>query len=88
MATISITIPDALVPRVRDAVRGNYATVAIGGDPANLNPLKDLNDGAAIKWVLADFIKKMVSDWEAKQAAATASATATTTANTDMSTIV
>jgi hypothetical protein len=88
MATISVTIPDALIPRVRDAVRGTYATIPVGGDPMNLDPLKGLSDGAAIKWVMADFIQKIVKDWESKQAAAVARDTAMTTAATDMSAIV
>ena len=59
MATISITVPDAAVPRI---VAGFEATVR-GGKPAGMT------DAAFVKSRLAAYVKSVVRAYEMEQAA-------------------
>ena len=62
MANVSITIPDALVPRVRAAMRAKY--------PEH----EALSDAAAFKRVTADHWRGILRDYETGQARDTAEA--------------
>lgn len=56
MATVSITIPDALVPRLIAAGRGSY-------------PQYDaLSDANAFRAITADYWRSILSAWEAQAA--------------------
>lgn len=57
MATISITIPDALVPRVINAIRGVYPTETTG-----------LTDSEAARAVIKFWVRQTVMEWEGRLA--------------------
>lgn len=70
MATISITIPDALVPRVRAALRGIWNSKMypdyLGG--YQTNPIADKTDIQAFQWIVAEYIRQEVVKWETSEA--------------------
>lgn len=61
MATITLTIPDTLVPRIVAMMRARYATQIPAGTP----------DAAVARGVLKFWLKKALADYEADQATAT-----------------
>jgi hypothetical protein len=71
MATISITIPDAALTRVINAVCGIYA----------YDPASGLTQAAFAKQQVANFVKKTLLDWETQQAITTARQSAIDSAN-------
>jgi hypothetical protein len=54
MATLSITVPDALVPRVAEALKTAYAHVDVDG----------LNDGQAARKIIISIIRRCLIDHE------------------------
>lgn len=74
MASITVTVPDAVAPRVLDAVAATH------GWDANTGITKAQ---FAKKW-LADQLKDTVRNYEIGQAQATARATAEATVDTDI----
>lgn len=72
MATISLTIPDAVIQRVLDALGGTYGYKATLED-GTPNPQTKAQFSKA---VVADYVKKIVRQWEAQQAGQTAYNTA------------
>jgi len=62
MASITITVPDALVPRLTAAMRAAFPQHA------------DLADGQAFKRVTSDYWRRMLADYETAQASRAASA--------------
>lgn len=81
MATITLTVPDAVVPRVRAAFTSHYgytAELAAGTIPSDTTP------GQYIEICLRRHIKQIVKLYETSQAAATAAATAETSVDTDI----
>lgn len=73
MATVSITVPDALVPRVVAAMRASYPQYA------------SLTDAAAFKAVTADYWRGVLIAYETGQAQAQAQATVAAQAQTSTS---
>lgn len=74
MATISITVPDAVQTRVVDAICARKGYVAGQGQ----------TKAQFVKAQIALFIKNEVKSYEAEQAAKTAFETAQTAAETDL----
>lgn len=68
MATISLTIPDAVIQRVLDALTGTYG-YRVTLDDGSPNPQTKTQFAKA---VVADYVKKIVRQWEAQQAGQTA----------------
>lgn len=60
MANVTVTIPDALVPRLRSAMRATF--------PQH----EALSDAAAFKAVTADYWRTVLADYEGRQAEAAA----------------
>lgn len=60
MAVLSVTVPDALVPRVIAALRAQYPDLT---DPSGVA----LADGLAAKAVLKQFIRQTVQHYEGNQ---------------------
>lgn len=91
MATLSITVPDALVPRVLAAMRANYPSETGDARDAAGNLVgTPLADGPAAKAVLRALVRNMVSSYEAAQVKASQQNEATVagqTAWSDMSVI-
>ncbi len=58
MATISITVPDTLVPRIVTAMRAKFPQYS------------DLTDGACFKQITADYWRGVLINYEAQQAEA------------------
>ena len=56
MASVAITIPNALVPRLTAAMQGTFPET-VGQDPA-----------AAFKEITSAYWRKVLVDWEAQQA--------------------
>ena len=56
MASVSITIPDSLVPRLRTAMRGTF--------PEH----QELSDVAAFKEITAAYWRKVLIEWESRTA--------------------
>lgn len=65
MATVQITVPDALVPRLLVVARANYPQYA------------GLADAALFRAVTSDYWRQIVAGYEAEQAAAKQTATTT-----------
>lgn len=59
MATLTITVPDAQVPRITTAVRARFPDVT--GNLAGQTPLAD---GPAVKAALIFLVRSLVSDYE------------------------
>lgn len=80
MAQITVTIPDAVLPRVLAAFAASYGYQATmpGGAP---NPQ---TQAQFAKQKLADYVKAVVTAYEASQAAEGARTSAVNTANTDI----
>lgn len=83
MATLSVSAPDAVVPRIVAAVRARY--------PAEM---EGLTDSAAVKKAIALHLKSLVATYEANLEVSRLQAehqaaidSARTKANTDMSTV-
>lgn len=74
MATISITIPDAVLPRVVEAL-----CTANGYDPSS-----GLTKNQFAKQSIARYVKQTVIDYETNAAANTAAMTQRTSSTTDM----
>lgn len=73
MATLSITIPDAVYPAVLDALAGHYGYAATVGDPPAPNPETKV---AFVRRMVAGHIKHLVQEYRTTQAARQAAATA------------
>jgi hypothetical protein len=68
VATLSITVPDALVPRVLAAMRATYPSETGDARDAAGNLVgTPLADGPAAKAVLRQFVINMVSRYEETQ---------------------
>jgi hypothetical protein len=72
MATISITIPDAVVPRITNAIAANGGWSPLLND-GSVNPLT--KNAFSKKWLI-DQILQQVRIYEVAQASQTAAATA------------
>lgn len=66
MATVQITIPDALIPRITAAARALFPQYA------------SLSDAAAFKQITADYWRSILANRESGTAATTAASTAAT----------
>lgn len=73
MATISIDIPDAVVPRVLDAFAATYSWPGTG-----------LTKGQFAKQCLANYVKEVTKAYEASKAAEDARKAAADAANADI----
>lgn len=73
MATLSITIPDAIAPAVIDALAGHYGYTATVGDPSAPNPE---TKAQFVRRMVAGHIRHLVQEYRTTQAARQAAATA------------
>jgi hypothetical protein len=67
MANVTITIPDAMVPRVLTALRAPF------DDPGLImtegeNPLTGKTDAQAMKWLVSNLVKEELRKYETRQA--------------------
>lgn len=76
MATVSINVPNPMVPRVREAARALFPQYG------------DLTDTQAFQEIIAAYVRGFVRDYEAQKASEAARIAAFTQAVTDTATIV
>lgn len=74
MASTTITVPDAVLPRVLDAVAATQG----------YNPATDGTKAQFLKAFIARTLKGIVAEYEASAAASAAAASARSTANSDI----
>lgn len=68
MASVNITIPDALVPRVKEALRAPYDNVYRYAE-GDVNPLDGMTDGQVFKYTVGKILRDYVTEYERLKAA-------------------
>jgi len=74
MATLSITVPDAVATRVMDAIGATYGFAAALAAAAAEDPPRTLTKAQFAKQVIIDFVRTTVKNYEAELARAAAAA--------------